>query len=674
MAALFNTQVSRTSIEDKLKKFDNIITVAKTGHGDFVCSDAAYTSDDQCIQAAIDHVISLGGGTVHINKGHYICTDNLEYTSGNVYLEGDGPLTLLDFSAIPDFKYIYAHGSISATNSLLTVSDANVGDLTINVADGTKFSVGNWIRIRSEAIFIEADGQTTVGEIQQIVSIVGNLITLREPLFGGYKISDTATVDLVNMLENLSFKNFNIISTPAMNNGYGISVRQATNVTVENVNVTNAHDRAIWWHDVVIGKCINCTAIRANKPGLGYGLSISNCSRDIYVAGNHYFDCRHGITCSGDHKYGVQYNQIYIGNFQTYDSQDIGMFGPHPTYDGLIIANNICNGCGLGYINGKNTIVIGNQVLNVKSREAELMGGIAVSTCCENAIVCNNIVTTIDTPGIYLKATNPNNVIQNNTISCETEGIMGIQVENTVLDTIIKDNNIHTVGMGISLRLRATDLQNSKNITIENNNIYCTGATSGIEVRCYDYGTDNVVISNNTVNSVAGGYGIVVNHNSGDTGTHQSVTIKNNKCTGGVIGIDLIWITNVRLIANELISTTTGIYITSSVVGYTIIDNIFENCTTPIADDANVPGKIIQNNPGYNPLGNFTAPALPASTATYTNNYGYPCQVQVSGGTVTEITLDGVATGMSTFFGIIPPGGTIAITYSSAPTWKWWGL
>lgn len=85
-------------------------------------------------------------------------------------------------------------------------------------------------------------------------------------------------------------------------------------------------------------------------------------------------------------------------------------------------------------------------------------------------------------------------------------------------------------------------------------------------------------------------------------------------------------------------------------------------------------GKIVRDNMGYNPLGNFAAPSVPATTVNYTNNYGFPCQVLISGGTVTNIDLDDIATGLTSGMFVIAPGETINITYSSVPTWKWWGL
>ncbi len=77
---------------------------------------------------------------------------------------------------------------------------------------------------------------------------------------------------------------------------------------------------------------------------------------------------------------------------------------------------------------------------------------------------------------------------------------------------------------------------------------------------------------------------------------------------------------------------------------------------------------------GYQAAGALTPPSIPASTTAYTNSYGYPCMVSVYGGTVTAIAVDGVATGQTSGVFTIPPGKTITLTYSVAPTWRWFGL
>jgi hypothetical protein len=65
-------------------------------------------------------------------------------------------------------------------------------------------------------------------------------------------------------------------------------------------------------------------------------------------------------------------------------------------------------------------------------------------------------------------------------------------------------------------------------------------------------------------------------------------------------------------------------------------------------------------------------PAVPASTTTYTNGTGQTAYVTIIGGTVTHITVNGSDQATSTnFMATVAAGQTIAITYSSVPTWYW---
>lgn len=67
----------------------------------------------------------------------------------------------------------------------------------------------------------------------------------------------------------------------------------------------------------------------------------------------------------------------------------------------------------------------------------------------------------------------------------------------------------------------------------------------------------------------------------------------------------------------------------------------------------------------------FATPGVPLTTVPVTNTSPLPATVVVSGGTGTNVSINGVLQG--TFDGTytVPPGGTIALTYSVAPTWTW---
>lgn len=69
--------------------------------------------------------------------------------------------------------------------------------------------------------------------------------------------------------------------------------------------------------------------------------------------------------------------------------------------------------------------------------------------------------------------------------------------------------------------------------------------------------------------------------------------------------------------------------------------------------------------------GAVSAPSVPSSTVALQNPFWRNSAVTVTGGTVTVISVDGTATGLTSGTVIVPSGKTITLTYSSAPTWVW---
>jgi len=77
---------------------------------------------------------------------------------------------------------------------------------------------------------------------------------------------------------------------------------------------------------------------------------------------------------------------------------------------------------------------------------------------------------------------------------------------------------------------------------------------------------------------------------------------------------------------------------------------------------------VVGANQGYNPVGAMTAPTVGASPWTYTNSTGIDQTINVSGGTVTIISANGVVTGLTSGSFSVPAGKTLVVTYSAAPT------
>lgn len=70
-------------------------------------------------------------------------------------------------------------------------------------------------------------------------------------------------------------------------------------------------------------------------------------------------------------------------------------------------------------------------------------------------------------------------------------------------------------------------------------------------------------------------------------------------------------------------------------------------------------------------LGAVTAPSVPASTVALTNPFWRTAEVTVTGGTVTQIAVDGANRLITSGTVTVPAGKTITLTYSAAPSWSW---
>lgn len=71
-------------------------------------------------------------------------------------------------------------------------------------------------------------------------------------------------------------------------------------------------------------------------------------------------------------------------------------------------------------------------------------------------------------------------------------------------------------------------------------------------------------------------------------------------------------------------------------------------------------------------VGSVAAPTVPGSTTALQNPFWRDAAVVITGGTVTNITVDGTTQLTATPGTVyVPAGRTITLTYSSAPTWAW---
>jgi hypothetical protein len=264
------------------------------------------------------------------------------------------------------------------------------------------------------------------------------------------------------------------------------------------------------------------------------------------------------------------------------------------------------------------------------------------------------------------------------------------------------------------------------NMVIANNNIFNGG--DGINsMACYD-----VVIANNGINN-PGGYGISTFNQTASpglavsrititgnvitsagkagirvvdgttAGTAHDYVVSNNVLSGPGMAPDAIHIeANDGVVSGNVIDLQSGandgigiqgsfchcidnqvwnggtgshginLGVSTPVDHCSIIGNHVHGIPTPLNTIlTNLTACVIRGNVGINPYGAVTAPTI--STATITNTSPFDCMVYIAGGNGVGVTLQGTSTGLGTGIGyLVPAGGTIKLSYSSAPTgWVW---
>jgi polygalacturonase len=310
--------------------------------------------DNRALQAAVDYVAALGGGTVQIGAGEYVMNDSL-HLRPHVTVRGTAGKTILR----------KAKGSVSRL-----AIDGDFGEEQITVVNAEGFGVGQGV-----AIWDKGSGgfHTTVA---RITGQNGNSFSIDKPLnadcmidnnaqaatvfpvVSGYHLEGARVEDLIidgNKAENISLNGCR---------GAGIFLYRGFGTVIKNCTVRNYHGDGISFqqsNDVIVENCISednaglglhpgsgsqrpivrgCTARRNGQDGLflcwrvrhglfekniledneGFGISIGHKDTDNLLRENHVL---------ANHKDGVFFR-----------NESLGMAGHRNRLENNIIENN----------------------------------------------------------------------------------------------------------------------------------------------------------------------------------------------------------------------------------------------------------------------------------------------------------------------------------------------
>jgi hypothetical protein len=279
--------------------------------------------DQRVIQAAVDYVAALGGGTVKILAGTFRLR-NAVYLRSKVRIAGSGPDTVLIKEP-------------SVTTKLATDSDWY--DQEITLADDRGFQVGDGVCLRTRN---PHNGATNVAK-RTLVARTGNRFkldrALREnfwlqsetsasnlfPLLSGEEIADVSIEDLV--LDGNKEQN------QKLDGNYAgcIFCQDCSRIAIRGVTARNSNGDGVSWqicHDVVVE---NCHA----HDNVDLGLHPGSGSQRPIVRGNRLQRNGIGLFFCWGVKFGLaEQNTIE-------DSRQYGISIGHRDTENLIVKNKI---------------------------------------------------------------------------------------------------------------------------------------------------------------------------------------------------------------------------------------------------------------------------------------------------------------------------------------------
>ena len=298
-------------------------------------------SDNRALQAAVDYVAALGGGTVNIGSGTYLMKDSLHLRS-NVNVVGQGEATVL-------------RKGDGVKSSLVT--DGDYGQEEVTLTNPSGFEVGMGVTVLDDK---SGGFHVTVATI---ISQIENTFTINKPLNANCMVHQNASVR----------NTFPVIS------GYYIENVNLERITVDgnrenNELLNGCRGAGIFLYRANNVRVTNCIMRNYNGDGIGFQQSNDIMMESCVSHDNGWFGIHPG---SGSQRPIVRKNRVY-DNFK--DGLFLCWRVRHGMFEGNEIRNNGQYGISIGHKDSdnvlQNNIVVGNKSHGIFFRdEPEYTGG-----------------------------------------------------------------------------------------------------------------------------------------------------------------------------------------------------------------------------------------------------------------------------------------------------------
>jgi len=378
--------------------------------------DSTGTTSNNIAFANAVNSLSGANGVIYFPKGTYLFSSSINLPSGIILRGASSDSTTLKFNlgGGSSNDAIIVNGSASATKTNLS-SNALKDSLSINVVSTTGFSVGDYIRLsfNDTSIITSSWAYGSVGQVAKIAAIVGNKITLENPLRLHYNIQKNSKITKLNMKTGIGIECLKVnrvdSSTAQKSN---ISFNFATQCWVKGIESDScnfAHVRLDVSTNISVFDSYFHDAKAYGGGGEGYGVVCQFTTGECLIENNVFNHLRHSILLqagSNGNVFGYNYslNAFWTGTaFPANASGDMVLHGNYPYAN--LFEGNICQNIVIDDSHGK------NGIFNTFFRNrAELFGIVMSSANAGDStnFIGNEVTNSTSFYGIYSLAGNGN--------------------------------------------------------------------------------------------------------------------------------------------------------------------------------------------------------------------------------------------------------------------------
>jgi parallel beta-helix repeat protein len=368
--------------------------------------------DNRSLQAAVDYIAGLGGGTVKIGEGEYLMYDSL-HLRANVTVRGEKGKTILR----------KADGVVCPL-----ALDGDFGEQQFTVEDTAGFEVGYGVAIWDD----NAGGFHTT--VARITGRNGNTFSIDKPLMADCMVANKAkAVTVFPVISGYDIKGAKVEGLTIDGNkdsnvtlngcrGAGIFLYRAFGTVIENCTVRNYNGDGISFqqsNDVTVA---GCTSENNNYLGIHPGSGSQRPQVRNCVARNNGTD---GLFLCWRVRHGLFTNNVLEGNGQ------FGISIGHKDSDNLLRSNIVRS-------NHQDGVFFRNETLGMAAHRNRL----------EDNIIENNGADK-EAAGIRIRGyTNDlvfkNNIIRDTRDNDSQKQTVGIRIEEHVGQVTLEDNKITT--------------------------------------------------------------------------------------------------------------------------------------------------------------------------------------------------------------------------------------